>query len=90
MSGKTFYVYCAGKTNGAERQIVAQLKATGQIEVTSTENSDYLVVFCPVSSRVGTDIKDALDNVKGRKCLWLSSVSRQKTSVAHSDELTDN
>uniref|UniRef100_A0A3Q1CNR3 Uncharacterized protein n=1 Tax=Amphiprion ocellaris TaxID=80972 RepID=A0A3Q1CNR3_AMPOC len=39
----------------------------GQTEVTSPEQCDYLLVFCPVASRVGTDISEALDHIPAGK-----------------------
>uniref|UniRef100_A0A8C4NNH4 Uncharacterized protein n=1 Tax=Dicentrarchus labrax TaxID=13489 RepID=A0A8C4NNH4_DICLA len=31
------------------------------------KESDYLLVFCPVASRVGTDVSEALENLPGGK-----------------------
>uniref|UniRef100_A0A3P8T3H2 Uncharacterized protein n=1 Tax=Amphiprion percula TaxID=161767 RepID=A0A3P8T3H2_AMPPE len=42
-------------------------KSEGQTEVTSPEQCDYLLVFCPVASRVGTDISEALDHIPAGK-----------------------
>ncbi|KAM9339609.1 uncharacterized protein ABDE67_017246 [Symphorus nematophorus] len=71
VSGKKFYVTVAGKTNGAHNKIVENLRGRGQIEVSSPEDSDYLVVFCPIESRVGTDIGEALQTIKGGKPIIL-------------------
>ncbi|XP_037304700.2 uncharacterized protein LOC119194614 isoform X2 [Pungitius pungitius] len=62
VSGKTFFVHLAGKTNGAHRDFVTYLKFNGKVEVESCAESDFLVVFCPVVSRVGTDIEAALSD----------------------------
>lgn len=62
-SWKVFRVILAGRTNGAHRSIVQKLKDIGQTEETSTQESDYCVIFCPVVSRVGTDIAEALDKI---------------------------
>ncbi|KAF3850239.1 hypothetical protein F7725_019958, partial [Dissostichus mawsoni] len=59
--GKKFHVSVAGRTNGAHQTYVNDLKGLGQIEVISPEQSDYLVLFCPIASRVGTDIGEAMD-----------------------------
>lgn len=59
----------AGKTNEAHQDYVAKLKGIGQIEVYIPEESDYVVVFCPIVSRVGTDIGEALASFPGRKSL---------------------
>ncbi|KAF3850230.1 hypothetical protein F7725_019949 [Dissostichus mawsoni] len=61
--GKKFHVSLAGCTNGAHQTYVNGLKGLGQIEVISPEQSDYLVLFCPIASRVGTDIGEAMDKI---------------------------
>ncbi|KAM9339392.1 uncharacterized protein ABDE67_017048 [Symphorus nematophorus] len=71
VSGKKFYVIVSGNTNGAHKEIVEKLRGRGQIEVSSPEDSDYLVVFCPIASRVGTDIGEALQDIKGGKPIIL-------------------
>ncbi|KAI9547330.1 hypothetical protein NQZ68_018554 [Dissostichus eleginoides] len=63
--GKKFHVSLAGCTNGAHQTYVNDLKGLGQIEVISLEQSDYLVLFCPIASRVGTDIGEAMDKITG-------------------------
>ena len=67
--GRKFHVSVAGCTNGAHESYVNDLKGLGQIEVNSPEQSDYLVLFCPIASRVGTDIGEAMGKISGRKCL---------------------
>ncbi|XP_035764778.1 uncharacterized protein LOC102794145 [Neolamprologus brichardi] len=62
-SWKKFFVWEAGKTNGAHFPVVQMLKSIGQTDVTSAAECDYLLVFCPVVSRVGTDIGEALHNI---------------------------
>ncbi|XP_029914714.1 uncharacterized protein LOC115364333 isoform X2 [Myripristis murdjan] len=62
-----FHPITVGKTLGAEIAFIEKLKATGQIEVTSPEICDYLLVFCPIESRVGTDISGAMQNIPGGK-----------------------
>ncbi|KAF3850262.1 hypothetical protein F7725_019981 [Dissostichus mawsoni] len=61
--GEKFHVSLAGCTNGAHETYVNDLKGLGQIEVITPEQSDYLVLFCPIASRVGTDIGEAMDNI---------------------------
>ncbi len=65
---KKFFVRLAGNTNGAHLQFVTKLRDVGHIEVNSLEESEYLLIFCPIVSRVGTDISEALQNAPGRKC----------------------
>ncbi|KAI9547332.1 hypothetical protein NQZ68_018556 [Dissostichus eleginoides] len=69
--GKKFHVSLAGCTNGAHETYVNDLKGLGQIEVISPEQSDYLVLFCPIASRVGTDIGEAMDKISGGKPIVL-------------------
>ncbi|XP_051265648.1 uncharacterized protein LOC127368644 isoform X3 [Dicentrarchus labrax] len=61
--GGTFFVFLAGRTNDAHLEFVAKLESIGHIEVNSPKESDYLLVFCPIVSRVGTDISEALDKL---------------------------
>lgn len=65
VSWKTFFVLLSGKTNRAHHDFVEKLKDVGHTEVDSPEECDYLLVFCPVASRVGTDIKDAMNKMTG-------------------------
>ncbi|XP_028996807.1 uncharacterized protein LOC114849476 isoform X5 [Betta splendens] len=64
---RTFFVVSAGKTNGAHRDFVKKLEAVGQTEASSPEGCDYVVCFCPVASRVGTDVSEALDRIPADK-----------------------
>lgn len=70
MSGNRFYVHLAGKTNGAHLDYVRRLKNIGHTEVLSPEGSDYIVVFCPIASRVGTDVGEALESIPGMNGFW--------------------
>nr|XP_040016984.1 uncharacterized protein LOC120808266 isoform X5 [Gasterosteus aculeatus aculeatus] len=60
--GKNFFVHLAGKTNGAHGDVINYLKSIGKVQVESYAESDFLMVFCPVVSKVGTDIEAALSN----------------------------
>ncbi|KAL3979428.1 thrombospondin 2/3/4/5 [Sarotherodon galilaeus] len=63
ISWETFHVWLAGTTNEAHYPIIEMLKRIGQTQVNSPEECDYLLVFCPIVSRVGTDIEEALNNL---------------------------
>ncbi|XP_059211823.1 uncharacterized protein si:ch211-245h14.1 [Centropristis striata] len=63
---KNFYVHLAGKTNDAHQDIVRMFTNIRQNQVSSPGASDYLLVFCPIASKVGTDISEALDNLPDR------------------------
>ncbi|XP_070843819.1 uncharacterized protein [Chaetodon trifascialis] len=71
VSWKKFFVMLAGNTNGAHLIIVEDLKYFGQTEVESPERSDYILLFCPIASRVGTDISEALETVPGGEPVML-------------------
>ncbi|XP_076011006.1 uncharacterized protein LOC143004052 isoform X2 [Genypterus blacodes] len=68
---KKFLVFLSGKTLGAHQRFVGWLEAAGQTQVNSDADCDYVLVFCPVASRVGTDVNDALDRAPAGKPLIL-------------------
>uniref|UniRef100_A0A4W5NIZ6 Uncharacterized protein n=1 Tax=Hucho hucho TaxID=62062 RepID=A0A4W5NIZ6_9TELE len=58
----------AGNTLGSHEGITQQLTTTTSlIEVTSPEESDVTLVFCPIVSRAGTDIEAALQQIPALK-----------------------
>ncbi|MED6253069.1 hypothetical protein ATANTOWER_021762, partial [Ataeniobius toweri] len=61
--GNKFFVILSGQTNGAHQSVVKQRRDYGQTEVDSFEACYYLLVFCPIASRVGTDIHEALSKI---------------------------
>lgn len=67
MVWEKFYVHLSGRTNDAHQTFVRELEVLGQIQVFSPDQSDYLLVFCPIASRVGTDINEALDRIPDGK-----------------------
>ncbi|TWW68525.1 hypothetical protein D4764_19G0003230 [Takifugu flavidus] len=67
LTWKKFYVHLAGCTGGAHLHIVDLLKQLNQSEVFSPEESDDIVVFCPVRSHIRTDISVALETVPALK-----------------------
>lgn len=64
---KQFFVQRAGRTNGAHLDFVERLQGIGHMEVTSLEGADYRLIFCPVVSRVGTDVSEALADIRDDK-----------------------
>ncbi|KAI9547334.1 hypothetical protein NQZ68_018558 [Dissostichus eleginoides] len=66
MSGKNFYVQ-AGGTESAHQDVVEQLKGDGHFQVFSPEESDFILVFRPTSSKLNRDITAALDNLPDGK-----------------------
>uniref|UniRef100_A0A3Q2QJ00 Uncharacterized protein n=1 Tax=Fundulus heteroclitus TaxID=8078 RepID=A0A3Q2QJ00_FUNHE len=65
--GKKFFVVLSGERNKAHQSIVKKLTDYGQTEILSLEECDYLLVFCPIVSRVGTDIQEALSKIPDLK-----------------------
>ncbi|XP_068432549.1 uncharacterized protein [Clinocottus analis] len=63
VSWKKFFVHVAGRTNDAHLEFVAKFRGDGRQQVKSPGESDFLLVFCPVVSRVGTDINVALQSI---------------------------
>uniref|UniRef100_UPI0037E71D9E uncharacterized protein n=1 Tax=Semicossyphus pulcher TaxID=241346 RepID=UPI0037E71D9E len=63
VSWKKFFVHLAGNTTGAHHAVVDKLKAVGQTEVSTPDECDYILLFCPIVSRVGTDVSEALENM---------------------------
>ncbi|KAM9354304.1 uncharacterized protein KZ484_012463 isoform 1-T4 [Pholidichthys leucotaenia] len=64
---KRFFVIKTGNTNGAHGSVVERLQTFGQTEVMSRADCDYCLVFCPIVSRVGTDIREALNKIPSDK-----------------------
>lgn len=52
-----------GNTLGSHKELMRRLAQAGLKEVRSPQDADVIIAFCPISSRVGTDIKDALSNI---------------------------
>lgn len=63
--GRRFFVELAGITNGAHQDVVTEFRKIGQYEVATLMESDYILLFCPIASRVGTDISEALERTSG-------------------------
>ncbi|XP_056260873.1 uncharacterized protein si:ch211-245h14.1 isoform X2 [Seriola aureovittata] len=68
---RKFFVFLAGKTNDAHLDFVKKLRDAGHTEVQSPEECDYCLVFCPIASRVGADVGDALDRAPAGKPIIL-------------------
>ncbi|XP_056261480.1 uncharacterized protein LOC130187684 [Seriola aureovittata] len=64
----------SGKTFGTHHQLMDQVKTHFQDGVQFVENSQdfqVIIVFCPISSRVGSDVEAALADVKDDKPIIL-------------------
>uniref|UniRef100_A0A1A7ZZX2 Uncharacterized protein n=3 Tax=Nothobranchius TaxID=28779 RepID=A0A1A7ZZX2_NOTFU len=69
--GRKFFPIVAGKTNGAHQKLINDLRSLDQVEVYSAADADYLMIFCPIASRVETDISQALSDVPANKDIIL-------------------
>ena len=63
---RTFFVYVASETKGAHKEWISYFKRLGHVEVDLEGEADYFLVFCPVKSRIKTDIDEALEKIPGR------------------------
>ncbi|XP_048841304.1 uncharacterized protein LOC125714603 [Brienomyrus brachyistius] len=59
------HVLVAGETFQAHETFIQKLKL--QIELCSAESSNVILLFCPVVSRIGTDMEAAMDRVTVKK-----------------------
>ncbi|CAN9507529.1 unnamed protein product [Ophioblennius macclurei] len=66
-SWKKFFIIQTGRTNGAHQSVVRIFKSLGQKEAESNQDADYCLVFCPVTSRVGTDVGEAMEHLHSDK-----------------------
>ncbi|KAF7661185.1 hypothetical protein LDENG_00267260 [Lucifuga dentata] len=60
---KTFYTCIVGITLDSHKVFVEKLKREGATEVDSHEDSDVTIVFCPIASRVRSDIASASSKI---------------------------
>ncbi|TWW54630.1 hypothetical protein D4764_0116410 [Takifugu flavidus] len=70
-SGTKFFVYVASETKNAHMEWVSKMKRVGHTEVNIQEDADYNLVFCPVKSRIKTDIDEALEGLPDNKAVIL-------------------
>lgn len=61
-----FFVYVASETKNAHKEWVSYFARLGYAEVHNEGDADYRLVFCPVKSRIKTDIDEALEKIPGR------------------------
>ena len=58
-----FLSVVTGETLGCHQEINRHLSSRGWTEVDYPEDGDVTVVYCPVVSRLGTDIQAALEKI---------------------------
>ncbi|XP_034999853.2 uncharacterized protein si:ch211-245h14.1 isoform X3 [Hippoglossus stenolepis] len=66
-SWSKFFVVLTGKTNDTHGDFVKIIKNNGHTEVTTPEECDYCLLFCPITSRVGTDVGLSLRHIPENK-----------------------
>ncbi|CAN9507528.1 unnamed protein product [Ophioblennius macclurei] len=62
-SWRKFFAVQTGRTNGAHQSVVRTFKSLGLKEAESIQDADFCLLFCPVTSRVGTDVSEAMEHL---------------------------
>ncbi|KAJ3606423.1 hypothetical protein NHX12_025944, partial [Muraenolepis orangiensis] len=62
---KTFFP--VNGSTGVTDAVTAKVKVKGQIEVTSSDQCDYILAFCVISTRAGIDIQETKDKCPAGK-----------------------
>ncbi|KAJ3606843.1 hypothetical protein NHX12_026362 [Muraenolepis orangiensis] len=62
---KTFFT--VNGSTGVTDAVTAKVKGKGQIEVTSSDQFDYILAFCVISTRAGIDIQETKDKCPAGK-----------------------
>ncbi|XP_061579108.1 mucin-1-like isoform X2 [Cololabis saira] len=65
------YKVTTGETFGADEDLLKQMTVGLHVKFTSPEESDVIIVFCPISSRVGSDVDAAMREVSDDKKIIL-------------------
>lgn len=62
------HIVTAGETFGADNVLLSDVRdLTGlQVESTDQQGCSIIILFCPISSRVGSDMKAAMKKVSGK------------------------
>ncbi|XP_069371082.1 uncharacterized protein [Paralichthys olivaceus] len=55
-----FLVVLSGKTNNTHEDIVQMIQNSGHVKVQTPEDCDYCLLFCPITSRVETQVDSSL------------------------------
>lgn len=65
-----------GKTFGAHEQLMVQVKSHFRDRAQLTQSSEdhhIVIVFCPITSRVGTDVEAAMADESGKRKICMCS-----------------
>ena len=60
---ENFYALVTGNTLDSHEDIIRHVNNSGLTKVKTPQESDVIIAFCPIASRVGTDIEDALTKI---------------------------
>ncbi|XP_027878664.1 uncharacterized protein LOC114147991 isoform X2 [Xiphophorus couchianus] len=64
-SGVKVHTITTGETFGADKDLLSKVKRRVQLTVTHWMESLFIIVFCPITSRVGSDVEAAMTKVPG-------------------------
>lgn len=64
---KKYFVYLAGDTGGAHQDFLLFVNQARQSQVLDPQDSDYILVFCPILSDVAAEVQRALEYIPGGK-----------------------
>ncbi|PWA23362.1 hypothetical protein CCH79_00019516, partial [Gambusia affinis] len=59
-----------GVTHGADVELIDQVKRSVRLEGTN-QDAECTIVFCPITSRVGSDMEAAMQNIPSNKKIIL-------------------
>uniref|UniRef100_A0A096MFZ0 Uncharacterized protein n=1 Tax=Poecilia formosa TaxID=48698 RepID=A0A096MFZ0_POEFO len=57
----------SGETFGADEELLSKVRKRTQLTVTHWLESLFIIVFCPITSRVGSDVEAAMNKVPGEQ-----------------------
>lgn len=62
------HIVTAGETFEADNVLLSHVRSSGglQLESTDQQGCSIIILFCPISSRVGSDMKAAMKKVSGK------------------------
>ncbi|CAI5670120.1 unnamed protein product [Oreochromis niloticus] len=83
------HIYCSAETFGAEKDVLYQVVNLSQqllVESTDLQECNTVIVFCPINSRVGSDVEAAMAKAPGDKDIILVVMHHtRKTDYSTSD-----
>lgn len=80
----TFFTVVCGNTLGSHKDFLKQLTMQRDFtEVWTPEKSDVIITFCPIVSRVGTDIEAALQEIPSNEGKLLTYIIYLKCFISN-------